>query len=492
MDRHNEILAGISRRVRFFREREEPFRIFHGGSNSTRQPRYSRQTVEDTSLLNNVLKIDLSSRTVLTEPNVSMIQLVGATLKEGLIPPVIMEFPAITVGGAFAGTAGESSSFKYGLFDSTVEWIEIVLADGAVMTASCDENADLLRGAAGTCGTLGVVTLLRVRLIPAAQFVELTYHPVECAASALRMLEKGFSYPEAQYIDGVMFNKDSGVVMIGVLQEAVSENVPVQRFRRARDPWFFDHARRSCLKSSSPFKVAIPIKDYFFRWDRGAFWGGIYAFRYFVTPFNRVSRYLLDPFMHAETMFHALHESGIGGETFIQDMGVSLEKTEDFLQFLHHSISLYPLWLCPVRHDDSSTSSFQLSQSKADSGMIINVGIWGPGPKDSEAFRFLNRQIEHKCHELGGYKCLYARSYYTKEEFWNIYDEEKYFSLRTKYRATTLPTVYDKIRDVDSDFEKSNRSWRDWLYVYFWTIWPLSGLYGVFCVLRGSEFLLKG
>jgi FAD/FMN-containing dehydrogenase len=58
-----------------------------------------------------------------------MDKLVEATLEYGLIPPVVMEFPGITVGGGYAGSAGESSSFKYGYFDQTVNSVEIVLAN---------------------------------------------------------------------------------------------------------------------------------------------------------------------------------------------------------------------------------------------------------------------------------------------------------------------------------------------------------------------------
>jgi len=57
-----------------------------------------------------------------------MDKLVNATLPFRLIPPVVPEFPGIIVGGAYAGTAGESSSFKHGLFDATVERIEISLS----------------------------------------------------------------------------------------------------------------------------------------------------------------------------------------------------------------------------------------------------------------------------------------------------------------------------------------------------------------------------
>jgi Delta24-sterol reductase len=112
MDGHDKAVAEIAAHVRQFYDRREPFRIYHGSTNSTRQSRVQRDKMIDTSSLSRVLKIDTGSMTALVEPNVPMDSLVQATLQHGLIPPVVMEFPGITVGGGFAGTSGESSSFK--------------------------------------------------------------------------------------------------------------------------------------------------------------------------------------------------------------------------------------------------------------------------------------------------------------------------------------------------------------------------------------------
>jgi FAD/FMN-containing dehydrogenase len=46
--------------------------------------------------------------------------LVAATKAHGLVPLVVPEFPGITTGGAFSGTSGESSSFREGFFDHTI------------------------------------------------------------------------------------------------------------------------------------------------------------------------------------------------------------------------------------------------------------------------------------------------------------------------------------------------------------------------------------
>ena len=130
MTPHEEEVARISAAVKDLFDRKQSFRIFHGSTNSTR-PAHDDHFV-DISSLSNVLKVDRNSRTAIVEPNVPMDTLVRTTLAHGMIPPVVMEFPGITVGGGYAGSAGESSSFKYGYFNETVKSVEMVLGNGEV------------------------------------------------------------------------------------------------------------------------------------------------------------------------------------------------------------------------------------------------------------------------------------------------------------------------------------------------------------------------
>jgi delta24-sterol reductase len=132
METHEERVRSIATQVQSFHSRHEKFRIYHGSTNSTRRGRWRRDQVVDTSHLTHVLQVDTARNIVVVEPNVPLDKLVEATLQHGLIPPVVPEFPGITVGGAVVGTAGESSSFKFGFVDSNVEKVEIVLADGSV------------------------------------------------------------------------------------------------------------------------------------------------------------------------------------------------------------------------------------------------------------------------------------------------------------------------------------------------------------------------
>ena len=151
MRRHNLCVEAIARSVASFHARRLPFRISHGSTNSTRSP-HDAASVVSTGSLDQVLRVDTDASTALVQPNVPMDALVRATLQHNLVPPVVMEFPGITVGGGFAGTSGESSSFKHGFFDRTIRSVEMVLGNGDVVVATRDnEFADLFHGAAGAC-----------------------------------------------------------------------------------------------------------------------------------------------------------------------------------------------------------------------------------------------------------------------------------------------------------------------------------------------------
>lgn len=309
----------VASQVRTLHERKEPFRISHGGTNSTRRKNNESNTVS-TSDFSNILNIDREKYVALVEPNVSMEQIVDATLPLGLVPPVVMDFPSITIGGGFSGTSGESSSFKYGVFDKTVKRIEIVLGDGEIVSAPPIKNPELFNSAAGGFGTFGVVTLLEVQLIDAKSFVELEYSAVSNIAQAVGALETCAADRTTQYLDGIMFAKNSGVFISGRMTSG-NPSLRQQTYSSAWDPWFYLRASEILTKEipsrQGNYKELVPIKDYLFRYDRGAFWAGKCCFDYFVTPFNRLTRCILDSLLRAKVMYSALHKSGLANEYIV-------------------------------------------------------------------------------------------------------------------------------------------------------------------------------
>lgn len=481
---HDTDVSGIATAIRQFTAQGQKFRIHHGSSNSTRPTATKGRHFVDTSKLSHILEIDKARKTCLVEPNVPMDQLVKAALAHGLVPPVVMEFPGITVGGGFSGTSAESSSFKYGFFDRTINYVEMILANGNVVVCSGDQNRDLFQGAAGAMGTLGVVTLLEVQLITATKYVRTSYFPVTSISEAVAMIQKLMLEPTTDYLDGILYSQDQGAIISGRMTNDSLKNEAIRKFTDAKDPWFYLHVKDIIRSNTLPITELIPLADYLFRYDRGAFWTATYAFDYFKTPFNRFTRWWLDNLMHTRVIYRAADASQLAYQYIVQDVGLPFAHATEFLNYAKQTFGTWPLWLCPWKPTPyQNLNPFPASSNEAGEP-VLNVGLWGPGPKRAKAFIALNRDLERKLVEWGGGKTLYAHTFYTEDEFWRIYDRQWYDALREKYGAVSLPNVYDKVKST-LDTEKSvGRSLRDRLL----SVRPLPGIYGVLKALQSEEY----
>jgi len=466
---HEQRVTRISQSVNRFYKENVPFRIFHGSSNSTRAA--ARQKVVDISDLNHIISVDEVKKTVLVEPGIAMDSLVKNLLRYNLMPAVVPEFPGITAGGAFAGTAAESSSFRYGYFHRTVSAMEIVLGNGDVVQASPTENAELFLGSAGSLGTLGITTQLEIQVIDCDGLVEVTYTPVASHAEALRRFEE--IEQSVDFIDSVMFSSRHGVVVEGRLVKKHTTDLPIVRFTRARDPWFFTHLHKKircdptsdthqCLtcywtqhsrkyrQNSTTLVELVPIADFLFRYDRGVFWMAAYGWA--PNLWNRFTRLLFNPLWHTRFQYRVVHVVG-GTPHIIQDLAIPEQKANGFLQYLHDDMKIYPLWLCPIKQDPRHMMHTAKTCIE-DTRYVVNIGVWGSPNHGSDYLRgdnfdqFVsrNRDIERRVAEAGGLKWLYACNYYQEEEFWKIYDKTRYDELRMKWKADRIPNIWQKVQ----------------------------------------------
>lgn len=501
MDAHDATVATVAARVKEFHERRESFRNYHGSSLSTRPSNRNRSNIVDTSALDKVLRVDTATQTALVEPNVPMDALVEATMKEGLIPQVVMEFPSITVGGGFSGSAGESSSFRFGLFEATINRIEIVLPTGEVAEASKMENCDLFWGAASAFGTLGVVTLLEVQLMQARRYVALTYRITEGFDKTVAGIKQEMDQGENDYLDAIMFTKNSTVTCCGRLVDNLPAGERPRRFTRRRDPWFYVRAEQvhSTLVRSPESTITdyIPIVDYLFRYDRGGFWTGRQAFSYFKVPFNRVTRYVLDPFMYTRVINTTQAKTDFANHYLIQDCGIPFARCAEFKTWLDADIRIYPLWLCPLRArrgPPDSDHGIHAAMGRPGYPDLLNFGVWGLASWDRREAVDKNRALETKVRALGGWKTLYAHAYYTEDEFWEVYDLGSYQAVREKYGAAYLPSVFDKVGikvDLEEEKAKAAASGKARRRAKVKTMWPIRGLVGVYHAVKGGDVLLQ-
>ncbi|KAJ6437865.1 d-3-phosphoglycerate dehydrogenase [Purpureocillium lavendulum] len=504
MERHKQAVGKIAAAVRGFFERKEPYRIFHGSTNSTRPRPPPGARVVDISALSHVVSVNRAARTALVEPNVPMDRLVETTLREGLVPPVVMEFPGITAGGGFAGTAGESSSFRHGFFNDTVNYVEMVLGNGDVVRAEPHgERADLFRGAAGAVGTLGVTTLMELRLVEAKRWVRTTYHRAHSVAEAVAKLQEETRNPANDYVDGILFSKDHGVVVTGQMTDEKPDDAAVQTFSRAWDPWFYLHVEErtknltpaepstsdtpsadattsvttattspSSSASSSSATDYVPLAEYLFRYDRAGFWVGRQGWTYFkYVPFNAFFRWFLDDFMHTRMLYRALHASGESARFVVQDLALPYAKAEEFVDYTADQFGIWPLWLCPLKQtlpptfhpytgetepapapDAANAAAAVAAQPTAAAAAaavpkdVLNIGLWGWGPADHELFIQKNRALEDKLVELGGRKWLYAHTYYSEDEFWRVYNDHGESASASASERPSTKAWYEALR----------------------------------------------
>ena len=144
----------------------------------------------DMKRFNKILNIDKRNFQVTTEPSV-ITQVLQETLKaEGLFyPPDPASKGSCFIGGNVSENSGGPRAVKYGVVKDYVLNLEIVLPDGNIIWTGANvlKNAtgyNLTQLLVGSEGTLGVITKIVLRLIPAVKYDLLLLVPFRSAVEA--------------------------------------------------------------------------------------------------------------------------------------------------------------------------------------------------------------------------------------------------------------------------------------------------------------------
>jgi len=120
--------------------------------------------------LKRVLEVDPANRLAVLEPGVTNLEITAAAAAHGLYyAPDPSSQQVCTIGGNVAENSGGAHCLKYGFTSNHVLSVEVVLADGSIVTMGADTGEQLgpdLRGVfVGSEGTLGITTKITVRLL---------------------------------------------------------------------------------------------------------------------------------------------------------------------------------------------------------------------------------------------------------------------------------------------------------------------------------------
>jgi FAD/FMN-containing dehydrogenase len=401
----------------------------------------------DVSAFTRVLHVDPQARTALVGGMTTYEDLADATLRHGLMPLVVPQLKTITLGGAVCGLGIESTSLRSGLPHESVLEMEILTGDGRVVTAAPgSEHETLFRGFPNSYGTLGYALWLTIELEPVKPFVHLRHFrfasPDLAAAAIAEIAARGaYAGHRADFVDGTAFSTAEIYLTVGAFSDIA--------------PWLSDYTGQQIYYQSvrGPREDFLTIRDYLWRWDTDWFWCSR-AFgvqrpllrRMWPRKYRRSDVYRrLVAFdrRHGLTRAIQARSGGPAREAVIQDVEIPLGHAAEFHEFFARQIGMSPVWLCPLRlRAGQAWPLYPLAPGQ----VYVNFGFWGTvqlpaGASDG----YLNKKIENKVTELDGHKGLYSTSYYSRDEFWRLYNGPAYATLKDEYDPQgRLATLYDK------------------------------------------------
>tara|TARA_B100000029_G_C17593660_1_gene963338 strand:- start:1889 stop:3229 length:1341 start_codon:yes stop_codon:yes gene_type:complete len=420
-----------------------PVRLEKSTSNLFRHRGGSGAQKLDVTNFNNVIRVDSVNQIVETEGMTTYATLVDATLREGCMPAIVPQLKSITIGGAVSGVGIESSSFQHGLVHETVTEMDVLLGDGEIINCTAsNEHKNLFFGLPNSYGTLGYILKLKARTIPVKPYVHIRHIRVTDSEKFFSEIDHWCS-ERVDFIDGAVFEKGEHYLTVGKFVDVAPY---------VSDYTYLNIFYRSIQEKNEDY---LTVKDYLWRWDTDWFWcsRNLCAENPIVRRIlgrKRLNSITYQKVMRWNTrvgMTRIINKYlGVHTESVIQDVDIPIQNAPRFLDFFHREIGMRPIWICPVSHPNTGLQNnyplFPLNPATR----YINFGFWGVirgQEKLSEGY--YNRKIEKMVAELHGIKSLYSSSYYPEEEFWGLYNGNKYQSLKQRYDPDArLHNLYQK------------------------------------------------
>ncbi|NQT96855.1 MAG: FAD-binding oxidoreductase [Candidatus Marinimicrobia bacterium] len=374
--------------------------------------RYSDEKI-DLNDLNEILHIDPEKRICIAEPGVTFIDLVTTTMKYGLVPIIVPELKTITIGGAVAGCSIESMSYKHGGFHDTCLEYEIITAKGDVLICTPDnENNLLFQMVHGTFGTLGIISKLKFKLIPAKPSVKVTYKKYNNIEDYKSAIWGHYENKDVDFMDGIIHSPTEYVLSVAnfVDEAPYTHN--------------YDWMRIYYLSTKQRKEDYLKTPDYFFRYDKGVT---------NVNPKSFLGRLFFGKFINSTRTlklvekFHRLIPSDKIPITV--DVFIPFSKVSNFMEWYKKEVNHFPLWCVPykfIRGYEWISTDFL---HKIKDELILDLAIYGMKKKGDKNYYKI---IEDELMNIGGIKTLISSNYYSESDFWKIWNKENYDKVKRK------------------------------------------------------------
>lgn len=435
---HDARVRAIAEQVRETIGRGEPVHIDKGGVHHVVPlpgDRRFRSRSIDVSPLRRVLQVDREARRCVAEPGVSFAELLDATLPLGLVPQVVPELEGITVGGAVAGCAVESSSYRVGGFFDTCRELELVTGAGEVLTCSREREPFLYDMVHGSYGTLAILTKLTFELAPAQPYVELSYERYRDPGEFFKAMKARCDAGDVEFIDGIVHGPEEFVLCLG-------------RFV-AKAPYTSDYRWLDIYYKSTRTRTVdyLRTREYFFRYDTECHW----LTRTVPGLENRLVRLLAGKFVLGSTnlirwsnrlapVLGALKKR----PDVVVDLFIPYRRILDFYAWYALQPRFYPLWVIPYRLPKFYPWLSDEMAARMGDTLLVDCAVYGM--PNSEAELDWSQVFEEQTYACDGVKTLISRNHYTRDRFFAIYNESNYAAAKRRLDPHgVFPGLHEKL-----------------------------------------------
>lgn len=122
-----------------------------------------KNVIEMTNL-DRIRSFDPETGVLVAEAGLSLDEILRVFVPRGWFPPVTPGTRFVTLGGAIAGNVHGKNHHVNGSFGRHVLWVEMLLGDGRIVTASATSNSDLFAATVAGMGLTGVILTVAIRL----------------------------------------------------------------------------------------------------------------------------------------------------------------------------------------------------------------------------------------------------------------------------------------------------------------------------------------
>ena len=432
-----------------------------------------------TSHLNQILAVDAENLVATLEPGVTMGVLTETLVPLGLSLELQVEMESITVGGLASGFGIETNSHSVGFFQETLLELEFVTADAKVMTVDAKTDPEVFYAWPWSCGTMGFLTKLKVKLMRTKPYVHVRYIPTHSVKEfASKLKEIALSPTPPRFLEATLYTKDKAVIQCGDFVDpptTAADKAKINGINWWFKPFYYRWVETFLEKGAG--EDIVPLKHYFHRFTRSVFWeledmipfSNHPLYRFFWgwlgAPEISLLKLAQGPVIRKASVYaHVVQES---------IMPVSLLETgvEKFDKWF----GVYPLLAFPVRIYDRGPLSGFLNPRKEnnlpgkDYGLYVDLGAYGP-PRAVREGKMWDaktnvREMEHWTRDVGGFQAFYTDLFCTPDEFRSMFSHTLLDKCRARLGALdAFPDVYDKIKpekgivDLEEELKASKKT----------------------------------